>query len=129
MLKLTTGTNSSVFTLTEKFDFYNPSVTTYSNLYYTFKITNDLNGSEIYFISDDISNHPERMNKFMINVTQSNTPDLFNGQIGLWGMNDDDGSQWTYEVFGCEGPKPTSGTISVPVSGVSLERGRMIYTK
>lgn len=129
MLKLTTGTNSSVFTLTEKFDFYTPSISTYNPLYYTFKITNELNGSEIYFISDDISNHTDRYNKFLINVTQSNTPDLWNGQIGMWGLNDDDGSQWIYEVFGCEGTKPTSGTISVPESGRILETGRMIYTK
>ncbi len=129
MLKLTTGTNSTVFTLTEKYDFYDPSVGTYIDLYFLFKITNDLNRNEILFISEDVSPFVDRYNQFYISVTQSNTPDVWNSQIGLFGINDDDGSQWTYEVFGCQGPKPTSGTLSIPTEARSLETGRMIYKK
>jgi hypothetical protein len=133
MIIIKPGINSCVFTLNEKFDFFNPSPSLYPDLYYFFRLTNSLNGSEVVFTSNkDDSLYPNRYNQFDITVaigTQSTDP--HNAIIGLTGPNEDYLSQWTYEVWACSGPMPLSGTISLPISGsyspVLIEGGRALY--
>lgn len=133
MITLETGPNMPVFTLNEKFDFFSPSVGTYPDLYYCFKITNDFTQNEIYFTSDqDQSLSPQRYNQFMINVeTGTASVDPYTAVIGLTGPNNDALSQWQYEVWACSGPMPLTGTISIPFgasySPALVEAGRMLF--
>ena len=136
MIILKPGLNSSVFTLNEKYDFYTPSVSAYPDLYFLFRIKNQLTQEELYFTKNgnqDISPSPERYNEFIISVTTSNTFDPHIGEIGLTGSNEDYLSQWSYEVWGCSGPMPLSGTVSLPTGGTYspalLEEGRMLFKK
>ena len=133
MIILKPGSNMPVFTLNEKFGFFSPSVETYPDLYYFFKLTNDLTQNEILFTTNqDQSLTPERYNQFMITIysgTQSTDP--YNAVIGLTGPNEDYLSQWQYEIWACSGPMPLSGTISLPTGGTyspaKLESGRALY--
>lgn len=132
MIVLKPGTNYVSFTLVEKYDFYTPSVSSYPDLYFTFKIKNELNENEIYFTSNfDISLLPNRLNTFNIKVETSPTAsvDPYNAEIILSGLNEDYLSQWNYEVWGCQGPMPTSGTISITGTASLLETGKMLFTK
>jgi hypothetical protein len=83
--------------------------------------------------NQDISLSPQRYNEFIISVTTSNTFDPHIGEIGLTGSNEDYLSQWSYEVWGCPGPMPLSGTVSLPIGGTYtpalLEEGRMLFKK
>jgi len=132
MIILKPGLNSSVFTLNEKYDFYTPSVSAYPDLYFLFKIKNQLTQDEILFTSDqDISPSPERYNEFVISVTTSNVYDPHIAEVEFFGPNEDYLSQWSYEVWGCPGPMPLSGTISLPEGGTYppalLEEGRLLF--
>lgn len=132
MLILRPGSNYGVFTLSEKFNFYNPSVSTYE-LYYILKVTNMLNEQSInILLGPDVSTNQDRYNKFSITVIQGINSNPIDAEIGLYGLNDDNGSQWEYEVWACDGPSPTQSvvidfgtTYSYPRP---LEVGKMIYT-
>lgn len=140
MITLQPGTNTVVTTLTEKFGFYSPSVATYTDLYYIFKLTNELNRDEILFALDgprDISPSPQRWNEFSILATHSATASEPNSQFVNVGYDvmfaygsDDLMSQWDYEIWGCKGPMP-SGTMSFPTDPTYpprlLENGRLIF--
>jgi hypothetical protein len=140
MITLKPGINTEVvFTLNEKYDFYTPSVATYNDLYYYFRITNKLNGNKIDFaLSSAVDIGNNRANKFHITVTQSATASAnanrgwVNSGYNIWlyGQNNDFPSQWDYEVWGCKGPMP-SGDIYFPVSGSNpprlLEIGRVQF--
>ena len=149
MIILRGGSNEVVFTLNEKYDFYTPSVYAYSDLYYVVKIDDNMSDYTQNFIllsTNELSMHPERNNKFRIDVTGTynaflgNTPDPWSASqpypiIGLTGSNEFDfDSQWDYEIYAIEGPAPTSGTISIAANGptalgpVLLEQGRLLYT-
>lgn len=137
------GINEAVFTLTEKFGFYSPSVSSYSDLFYYFRIENELNGSVIDFSKTALQDTGDnrRYNRFVVSVTHSATASTGTNQtwdreydIHLFGQNDDLGSQWTYTVWGCQGPIPTSGTMSFPsmtqsAPPVILETGRARFTE
>lgn len=138
MITLKPGLNTDVvFTLNEKFDFYTPSVASYNNKFYYLRITNKLNGQGIDFAlpsSADVGNGT-RYNKFQITVTASATAsigangDWVNPGYNLWlyGQNNDFPSQWDYEVWGCNGPMPTSGNIYFP-SLTSAQPPRLLET-
>ena len=140
MLILRPGTNDAVFTLTEKFDFYQPSVSTYNDdpvrtgPFYIFKTTNQLNSQTInILLGPDVSTDPNRYNMFDITIIQGTGSNPINAEIELYGLNDDDGSQWDYEVWACDGPSPTQSvdinwgtTYSYPRI---VEVGKMIYTR
>jgi hypothetical protein len=134
MITLKPGTNMPVFTLNEKFDFFSPPVGTYPDLYFCFKITNDLTQDVIYFTSDqDQSLSPQRYNQFMVNVeTGTASVDPHIAVIGLTGPNNDSLSQWQYQVWACSGPMPLTGTISLPEGGTYspalVESGRMLFS-
>jgi hypothetical protein len=144
MLILRPGTHSAVFTLNEKFNFYTPSVSTYDDgqdpvvrtgPYYVFVTSNHLNGQTFnILLGPDNSGHTERYNEFDINVIQGTESNPINAEMNLYGLTDDDGSQWRYEVWACDGPSPI-GTQSVVIDfGTTyslprlLEVGKMIYT-
>lgn len=140
MITLKPGINTEiVFTLKEKYDFYTPSVATYNDLFYYFRITNKLSGKEIDFAltaAVDVSPAQNRYNEFVITVTASATASTDANQnwinpgynIWLYGENNDFPSQWNYEVWGCEGPMPTTGAISFPTGTASiLENGRLLF--
>jgi hypothetical protein len=139
MITLNPGINTEVvFTLKEKYDFYTPSVASYNDLFYYFRITNKLSGNNIDFAllsTVDVSPAPDRYNEFVITVTASATASAgANGgwinlgyNIWLYGENNDFPSQWNYEVWGCVGPMP-SGPISFPTGTASLlEEGRLLF--
>lgn len=149
MIILRGGSNEISITLNEKFDFYTPSVSTYMDLYYVVRITDDMSEYTQNFIlspSNDLSMNVERNNKFRVDITGTynafldNVPDPWGAShsypiVGLTGSNETNyDSQWTYEIYGLEGPAPTSGTISIAPNGptalgpVFLETGRMLYT-
>lgn len=143
MIILRQGTNEASFTLNEKFGFYDPSPSTYTDLYYVVNIKDDMSEYEQSFIllsTSDLSVSPERYNKFRINITGSSMSDPWSASqsypiVGLTGPNESNyDSQWTYEVYAMEGPAPISGTISLSPNGATalgpafLEKGRMLYT-
>jgi hypothetical protein len=150
MIILRGGTNSVSFTLNEKFDFYTPSVSTYTDLYYVVRITDNMSGYSQNFILhslNDLSLNKDRSNKFLIGLveyqpswTGPNVIDPWGASqsypiIGMTGSNYGNfDSQWDYDVFGMEGPAPTSGPINLYPSGATalgpafLEGGRMLYT-
>ena len=135
MIILKPGLNSCVFTLNEKFDFYTPSVGSYPDPYYYFKLTNDLTGNTIEFTSANDNGDGVRYNDFFIDINNpfyGTYPYIPNyGCISMTGSNDDLLSQWQYEVWGCSGPMPDTGTVSLPTGGTYspalLESGRALY--
>lgn len=137
MIILKPGLNSCVFTLTEKFDFYNPSVGSYPDLYYYFRLINSLTQYEIDFTIDSQNDFGDgiRYNAFHIDINNplyGTYPYTENfGCIGLTGPNEDYLSQWQYEVWACSGPMPDTGTVSLPTGGTFspalLESGRALY--
>lgn len=142
MIMLKPGTNQAVLTLTEKFGFYTPSVSTYTDLFYYFRIENEMNQSVIDFSKTALQDTGDarRYNQFAISVTHSATASAGTNltwnrtwDIHLFGQNDDLGSGWNYTVWACQGPVPVSGTISLPSMTQSnppvvLETGRVRFT-
>ena len=143
MVILNTGINEAVFTLNEKFGFYSPSVSSYTDLFYYFRIENELNHSVIDFSKTALQDTGDggRFNRFVVSVTHSATASAGTNEtwdrlydIHLFGQNDDLGSGWNYTVWGCQGPIPLSGTISLPsmtqsTPPVILETGRVRFTE
>lgn len=65
--------NVVVLTLTEKCTMINPV--------FLFEFRNDSHSPAVYFIAQDVSEFPERYNKFLI--TEKEEPNLFNGEVEL----------------------------------------------
>jgi hypothetical protein len=129
MIILKEGVNYAVFT-------FNESGITYNDQYYLWKITNSLTQEEILFTNNiDSSANPDRFNKFaiQIGVTASSTEDLNQSVLaftasGQGGYGYDGLSQWTYDAYVCEGPMPTTGTVSFPATFSFVESGRIIMS-
>lgn len=123
MIVLNVGTNSVYFTLNEKFDFYSPSVSSYTQSYYVGKLINKLTENEVYFrLNNDTSTAPQRYNRFQLEVTPYNVTS--SNQIGLTGFNWDIDSQWNYEIWAVNGSTSSFTFSSIPNGGVILESGR-----
>ena len=123
MIVLNVGTNSVYFTLNEKFDFYSPSVSSYTQSYYVGKLINKLTESEVYFrLNNDTSTATQRYNRFSLAVTPNNV--VSSNQIGLTGSNWDFDSQWNYEIWAVSGSTSSFTFSSIPNGGVILESGR-----
>jgi hypothetical protein len=128
MIILKEGVNYSVFTFNERI------VTPYNDQYFLWKITNSLTSEEILFTNNvDSSANPDRFNQFAIQVgtATSSTQDLNQSVLaftasGQGGYGADTLSQWTYSAYACEGPMPTSGTVSFPATYSLVETGRII---
>jgi hypothetical protein len=124
MIILKPGTNDAVLTLNEKFGFYSPNASTYGDLFYYFRIENELNHSTIDFAISSLADTGDgtRYNKLPISVTFSATASAGTNEtwgrpytIWLYGNNNDFGAQWNYTVWACEGPIPDPGlTMSLP---------------
>lgn len=129
MIILKEGVNYAVFT-------FNESGITYNDQYYLWKITNSLTQEEILFTNNiDSSANPDRFNKFaiQIGVTASSPEDLNQSVLaftasGQGGYGYDGLSQWTYLAYVCEGPMPTTGTVSFPATFSFVESGRIIMS-
>jgi hypothetical protein len=129
MIILKEGVNYAVFT-------FNESGITYNDQYYLWKITNSLTQKEILFTNNiDSSANPDRFNQFaiQIGVTASSTEDLNQSVLaftasGQGGYGYDGLSQWTYDAYVCEGPMPTTGTVSFPATFSFVESGRIIMS-
>lgn len=130
MIILKPGLNSPTFTLREKFNFFNPSCSIYT--YYILKLTNQLTHSDLLVIPTLISTGV-RYDQFNLTISTASNADVFTGNVSFIGINDDNGSQWVYEMWICDGIVPTGGTLSIPSGSTSsfeprmLESGKMIY--
>lgn len=127
MIILKEGCNNPVFTFSERIE------TPYSNQYFLWKINNALTDEEILFTNQfDTSSNPERYNRFQICVFTTNQQQDLNSSVlvftqsGQGGYGADTLSQWTYDAYVCEGPMPTSGTVSFPATFSFVESGRII---
>jgi hypothetical protein len=130
MIILKEGVNYSVFTFNERI------VTPYNDQYFLWKITNSLTSEEILFTNNvDSSASPDRFNQFaiQIGITASSYEDLNQSVLaftasGQGGYGYDSLSQWTYDAYACEGPMPTTGTVSFPATFSFVESGRILMS-
>lgn len=86
MIRIVKGelSNDLILTLTEKQTLTNP--------YFLFYLTHDMTGASASFISEDISDYPDRYNEFI--VSEKSNPDRTAGEVELI----HDGS-YTYKVY------------------------------
>jgi len=99
-------TNEVVLTLTEK--------TTLTNPEYLFSFENDSTRDFKYFIAQDISEFPERFNKFLIE--ESSTEDLLNGKVQL-----EPNGFWTYVIYEQE----SSTNLNPALATGIVEKGKV----
>ena len=128
MIILNQGVNYAVFTFTENIP------VPYTDQYFLWKINNALTNEEILFTNNvDSSANPDRFNRFAIEIqtATASVQDLNNSVLaftasGQGGYGADELSQWSYSAYACEGPMPTSGTVSFPATYSLVENGRII---
>jgi hypothetical protein len=130
MIILKEGVNYAVFTFNENIP------VPYTDQYFLWKITNSLTQEEILFTNNvDSSANGDRFNQFaiQIGITASSYEDLNQSVLaftasGQGGFGYDSLSQWTYDAYVCEGPMPTTGTVSFPATFSFVESGRIIMS-